>query len=392
MRQPTRSAVVRGPGLRVLQLVSSAGFYGAEQMVCLLSASLTTAGVDACLGLFNADAPQCRQLTQRAEEQNTPVWNLHCKGRWDLSTFRSLIRFLRAERVDVVHTHGYKANVYGWVAARLAGCAIVATCHNWTERTSPLQFYARLDRLLLRRFDMVAAVSRGIVSQLRRAGIRKQTIRVISNGIDVARYQHITSATQHGPFVLGCISRLSKEKGVDVLLWALPKILRQYPTLQCVIAGEGVERDHLRILAETLGVSQQFHLPGFCDDTAQFLSRCTIMVQPSRMEAMPLAILEAMAAGKAIVASAVGEIPRLLDDGSAGCLVPPGKPELLADAIIALLSDAALRQDYEQRAQARAIAQFDVSAMTREYVRMYQAVSARRGTRVSVATRAGVSL
>ena len=378
--------------MRALQLVSSAGFYGAEQMVCLLSSSLTHVGVDSCLGLFNADAPQCRQLRQRAEAQDTPVWNLHCKGRWDVSAIRALVRFLRAEHVDVVHAHGYKANVYGWVAARIAGCAIVATCHNWTERTSALQCYAQLDRLLLRRFDMVAAVSRGIVSQLRRAGIRNKAIRVISNGIDVARYRNASSTSPQGAIVLGCISRLSKEKGVDVLLWALPKILRRYPTLQCVVAGEGVERDSLRTLAETLGVSQSFHMPGFCDDTPQFLSRCTIVVQPSRMEAMPLAILEAMAAGKAIVASAVGEIPRLLDDGSAGYLVPPGKPELLADAIIALLSDANLRRAFGDRAQARATAQFDTSNMAREYLRMYHAVFARRGTRVNVAARADVSL
>ena len=378
--------------MRILHLVSSTGFYGAEQMICLLSASLGTAGADTCLGLFNANEPTCTQFRQRAAEQDTPVWDLACKGRWDLKAFRALIHFLRAEQVDVVHTHGYKANLYGWVAARLAGCAVVATCHNWTKRTSALQHYAALDRRLLRRFDTVAAVSHGIASELRHAGVRSKRIRLIANGINVSKYRTDANILPAGPTVLGCISRLSREKGVDVLLWALPKILKVHPDLQCVIAGEGPERDRLQSLAEELGVAHAFHMPGFCEDTPRFLSHCTLMIQPSRMEAMPLAVLEAMAAGKAIVASSVGEIPRLLEDGNAGLLVPPGKPELLADSILALLADSDMRHRMEKRAQAKAVKQFDVSAMSREYLHVYQAVVSTKRTRPSASPRASMPI
>ena len=102
------------------------------------------------------------------------------------------------------------------------------------------------------------------------------------------------------------------------------------------------------------------------------------MVQPSRIEAMPMAVLEAMAAGKAIVASGVGDIPRLLEDGNAGVLVPPAQPELLADAILNLLRDSSRRRRIETRAAQKALEQFDVSIMASEYIHMYQSTIARQ--------------
>ncbi|SDF30092.1 glycosyltransferase family 4 protein [Terriglobus roseus] len=363
--------------MRVLQLVSSSGFYGAERMINLLASSLNQAGEQVYLGLFNADSASCAQVVREADQNSIPVWNLRCRGRWDWRAVHDLANFLKVNRIDVLHTHGYKANIYGFLAARLAGCAIVATCHNWTKRTNALQKYAALDQIFLRWFDTVIAVSQGIITELRHNKVRR--IRMIANGIDVAKYQAASNhSRQDQPVVIGCLSRLSKEKGVDVLLWALPRILDRYPNLHCCVAGEGPERESLEALAAKLGVANAFHMPGFCDDTADFLKLCTIVVQPSRMEAMPLAILEAMAAGKAIVASAVGEIPRLLEDGHAGLLVPPDSPEKLADAVLTLLKDEALRQSVERRAAQKAAAQFDVATMTAEYQKVYRTVASTR--------------
>lgn len=362
--------------MRVLQLVSSSGFYGAERMVSLLSASLKDAGDDVSLCLFNATDPSCMPMRREAEQSGVPVWSLRCRGRLDWRTIRDLAEGLQKNRIDVLQTHGYKANIYGLISARLAGCAIVATCHNWTKRTSALRKYAALDQVFLRWFDTVTAVSQGIVTDLRRMGVRRA--RMIANGIDVAKFRTgDMNGRPEAHLVLGCLSRLSKEKGVDVLLWAVPKVLAQYPHLQCCVAGEGPERERLTALAEKLGVSASFHMPGFCENTAEFLKLCTVVVQPSRIEAMPLAILEAMAASKPIVASAVGEIPRLLEDGHAGMLVPPNNPEMLADSILRLLGDESLRNSLARRAAEKAVTQFDVSVMTAEYQKIYRMIAPR---------------
>jgi glycosyltransferase involved in cell wall biosynthesis len=365
--------------VRILQLISSTGFYGAERMICLLSSALQRAGIEVYLGVFNASNPSCSRFIQEAQRHNLQVLDLACKGRWDLSAVKNLSRCLRSDRIDVLHTHGYKANIYGLPAASLAGCSVVATCHNWTNRTPALRQYAVTDRLFLRRFDRVVAVSHDISFSLRRAGVPGRRIRIIANGVEVAPYQQAHRYMDRSRrIVLGCLSRLSKEKGVDVLLWAMPKLLEAYPDLQCVVAGEGPERERLQALAVELGVSHAFHLPGFCEDTPRFLAYCTMVVQPSRIEAMPLAVLEAMASGKAIVASAVGEIPRLLDDGDTGVLVSPENPEMLSNAILALLDNPARRHALERRASEKAAAHFDVSVMAKEYARVYQEAIARR--------------
>lgn len=365
--------------MKVLQLVSSSGFYGTERMICLLSAALQRAGAEVYIGVFNGSSASCSRFVQEAERQNLRVLNLACKGRWNLKTIVRLARWLRMNRIEVLHTHGYKANIYGLIAARLAGCALVATCHNWTNRTASLRQYATLDRFLLRRFDRVVAVSHGVLSNLRRAGVPGRRIRQIPNGIEVATYKAASQTSkQSGRMILGCLSRLSKEKGVDVLVWALPKLLATYPELQCVVAGEGPERERLLALAAELCVSHALHLPGFCDDTARFLSRCTLVVQPSRIEAMPLAVLEAMASEKPIIASAVGEIPRLLEGGKAGLLVPPNNPDMLADAILTLLSSPEQQQVLAARAVEKATACFDVSVMLDGYLSTYKEAMAKR--------------
>jgi len=365
--------------MRVLQLVSSSGFYGAERMICLLSVALQRAGAEVYLGVFNGSSTSCSRFVQEAERQNLQVLNLACTGRWNLKTIVLLARWLRMNRIEVLHTHGYKANIYGLVAARLAGCAIVSTCHNWTNRTASLRQYAALDKFLLRHFDRVVAVSHGVLVNLRRAGVPGRRIRQIPNGIEVSAYRAASQTPDRpGRIILGCLSRLSKEKGVDVLVWALPKLLAVHPDLQCVVAGEGPERDRLLALAAELCVSHALHLPGFCDDTARFLSRCTIVVQPSRMEAMPLAVLEAMASEKPIVASAVGEIPSLLEEGKAGLLVPPDNPDMLAEAILELLSSQEQQQALASRAVEKAIESFDVSVMLTGYLSAYKEAMVKR--------------
>ncbi|WP_263417949.1 glycosyltransferase [Terriglobus albidus] len=378
--------------MRVLQLVSSSGFYGTERMICLLSAALQRSEAEVYIGVFNGSSSSCSRFVQEAERQNLQVLDLACKGRWDLRTIVRLARWLRKNDIEVLHTHGYKANIYGLVAARLAGCALVATCHNWTNRTASLRQYAALDQFLLRHFDRVVAVSQGVLSNLRRAGVPGRRIRQIPNGIEVAAYK---TAAQNSDkprhIILGCLSRLSKEKGVDVLVWALPKLLATYPELQCVVAGEGPERERLLALAAELCVSHALHLPGFCDDTARFLSHCTLVIQPSRIEAMPLAVLEAMASEKPIIASAVGEIPRLLEGGKAGLLVPPGNPDMLAAAILKLLSSQEQQQALAARAAEKATACFDVSVMLAGYLSTYKEAMAKRHLlmRVSPSGKAG---
>ena len=361
-----------GANLRVLHLMSSAGFYGAENVVAVLCSQLRAVGHHANIALFDSSNLPTSDLERLTTVCGHVPVDLRFTGRFDIRALIRLARYLRSERVDILHTHGYKADIYGFIVAKLSGCAIVATCHNWTNRTDSLQSYAKYDRLILRWFNAVVAVSENVASIVDDSGVSKSNIRLIYNGIETKTYQACAPGTESGVPVIGVLSRLSEEKGVDVLVRALPSILKDYGRVHCIIAGDGPDRTSLVQLGIELGVDQHVQYPGFCANVPALLGRCTIVAHPSRIDGMPIAVLEAMAAGAPIAASAVGSIPYLLDHGHAGVLVPSEDPAALAEALIHLLKDPELRRDLGERARARAIAEFDAAIMTQKYIELYR--------------------
>ena len=360
--------------MRIFQLISSNGYYGAESVVVLLSAHLMQLDCEVTVGLLHAPGSDTRDLLAAAAERQVRVVDLACTGRFDLRVVLRLTRLLRANRVDVLHTHGYKANAYGLLAGRLAGCKLIATCHNWTDRTRALRRYRSLDARLLRRFDGVVAVSDTVAATLAASGFPSPRIRVVHNGIETAVYGGAQRTSSSARPVVGTLARLSPEKGVDILIRALPAIRRHRPDVRCVVAGEGPERDGLQKLANDLGVAECVHLVGFQGDVPGFLAGCTLVVQPSRIEGLPVAVLQAMAAGKPIVATAVGEVPALLGHGTGGLLVDAGDAEALAASVVHLLGDSALRERCVAESLRHARQHFEAITMAQSYLGVYRQV------------------
>ena len=363
--------------MRIVQLISTSGFYGAEAMVVLLSQELRGLGCDVSLGIFNAGSPASADLVDAARKADVATWTLPCTGRFDVRAVLRLARSLREMKIDVLHTHGYKANFYGFMAARLAGCTAIATCHNWTDATRKLRQYGAFDRALLKRFDRVVAVSEGVSDDLRRSGVKGSRLEIVLNGV---KMRPVSQASAPEDVTLGVLSRLSIEKGVDVLVCALPAILKEFPGLRCVVAGEGPERQRLLNHAAEIGVGEALELRGFCSDTAAFIATCSVMVHPSRIDGTPMAVLEAMAARKTIVASAVGGIPSMLRNGAAGLLVPPENPERLAEAVIQVLRNPSLAQRLAGEAVQEA-QRYDARQMAQTYLALYVRHSGRGAAR-----------
>ncbi len=371
--------------MRVLQLLASTGFYGAEGVVSQLFHPLTEQGCHLTLGLLHASRLPRHGLVEHARACGIDVVDVPCDGRLDLSTVAALRRCIREREIELIHTHSYKANFYGLFAARSSGIPILATCHNWTERTAALKLYSALDKCLLRRFDRVVAVSDSISTTLIQSGFPPARVCTIRNGIDTHRFADASEGalegaggTSRGRVILGTLSRLSKEKGIDVLVRALAELRASWPDLLCMVAGDGPERAAILNLAAELGVSENLLLAGFCSDVPAFLRACAVIVHPSRMEAMPLAILEAMAAGKPIVATAVGGIPSLIEDGVSGVLTRADDAHALAEGIRRMLNDLSLRRSAGVAARRYATAHCDVRATAARYVEQYAHISGAR--------------
>jgi glycosyltransferase involved in cell wall biosynthesis len=364
--------------MRVLQLINSAGYYGAEAMLTNMAGSLTELGCHTIVGVFrNAGAPRHMDIAKHARRRGLQVDMIPCEGKADWETTKFIREHARRENIDVIHTHGYKADIYGYAASRRLEQPIIATCHNWTSESLSVQAYGILDRLILRRFDQVVAVSQSVADWLRRSGVAADRIAVIDNGIDLTCFRdaHASYAEEIRKgqrIAIGMVSRLVLAKGPQILLMAAQEILKEFPTTLFVLVGDGPARKQLEELARSLHIEQSVIFAGQRDDMPSVYASLDIAVLPSFMEAMPMSVMEAMAAGKPVIATRVGSIPRMISDGRTGFVVASGTPTELKDAVVKLLRDAELRRTFGVAGQSWAVDNFSSHAMARRYLDEYE--------------------
>jgi glycosyltransferase involved in cell wall biosynthesis len=358
----------------VLHLISSGGYYGAENMLVTLVRALKALGVESVIAAFrNTQKPHLEILNSAAREK-VPVEPISCNGRIDLSTVRGIRECLGRYGARILHTHGYKADIYGYAAVGCGPTPIIATCHNWTNDTRLVQLYGRCDRWILRRFPAVVAVSNTVATLLRRTGIRAGVIEVVPNGIDVDRFgvdpERLVSTRPKG-LVVGTAGRLVPQKGLLDIVAIAPALLAKFPDTQFFVAGDGPQRAELEVAVRAKGVADAFVFAGTCKDMARVYKAMDIFVLPSLNEAMPMTILEAMAARLPIAATRVGGIPEIVDD-DCGRLFSAGDQAGLIAAVSDLLSDAQKRLRMGTAGRARIERQFSSSAMARQYIRIYE--------------------
>lgn len=279
------------------------------------------------------------------------------RGKYDPFKLLELIRLVRREGVDVVHTHLAASRVLGVLAGRLGGAKRV-----FSHDHSGKAFFEKhpclcrwllfpLDRFLLRFTDRLFAVSGAIADfNLRAKRFPESKVELLYNWIDPKRFRFNRSWRQElrkrwgvaeGALVVGAVGRLSPVKGYRHLVRAVPGVLQDCPGARFVLIGEGPERATLEALARELGVGDAILMPGFEAEVEKVYSALDLFVLPSEHEAFGLVLLEAMAAGLPLVATEVGGVPELAGFADRARLVPPGDAEALAAALVLQLRDAA---------------------------------------------------
>ncbi len=354
--------------------------YGAEAVVLNLARCLDLSGHHSVLGVFANSGGGDVQVHREALARNLESHLLPCAGQLDRRTMSQIRTMVSEHRIDIVHAHGYKADFYAYLALCCAGVPLVSTCHTWKDTDFKDRVYGMVDRMVLRRFSAIAVVSDELRATLLHAGFKPRRLHLIPNGIDVTPFQQAAAVRNVAgglsrPPRIGLIGRLSPEKGVDIFLRAAAVAIQRYPEAQFLIAGDGPERAALELLSAQLGVAGHVRFLGRSDAMAELFASLDVVVSASREEGLPITLLEAMASARPIVATTVGEVPTVLDQGRAGVLVPPEDQRALADAILALLDDPGLRQTYADRAAHRVAEHFSANHMTAHYLSMYAEAS-----------------
>lgn len=368
--------------MRILHLIDSGGLYGAEGVLLTLMEGQRALGMTTVLGSMGRFEDGQKPIEAEARRMSFDVEPLRTKHSATLSAAVRLAARVKEGRFDIVHTHGYKPNILLALLPRaFRDAPVVTTLHGWCAPPgwSRLATYESLERRLLGRLDACVFVARSMLDDPRVRARRIGRVAVIPNGLawrtpdpppphdEIARFCSETP-------VVGSFGRLSEEKGHAALIGAVGRLRDRGRPVRLVILGEGPERGHLEALASRLGLEDLVLLPGYVAHAERYLSLLTAYVLTSVQEGMPMTILEAMFAGTPIVATRVGAVPEMLEDGASGALVDQSDPDSLAHAIEGLLGAPEATAAKAAIAQKRARADFSAVAMTRRYTDVYQAV------------------
>ncbi len=366
--------------MKVIHLISGGDTGGAKTHVHSLLRNLSR-GMDITLVCFR-DGPFAREAAELGIETRV------CAGGF-FSALRQVRRMIAEEGFELVHTHGSRANLAGAILRGSCGRPVVSTVHSdyrldYLGRPLAAATYGVLNVLALRRIKYHVGVSDAMRRLLISRGFPRETTFAIYNGLDFTREpkrldraefcRKVGAKVGPGDIVVGAAARLDPVKDLATLVRGFALARREHPELRLIIAGEGPERENLTKLAAELGAGEAVTLAGWLDDMEEFYSALDINTLSSISETFPYALTEGAAYRLPTVASAVGGIPKLIEDGATGYLFKPGDYETLARRLSELASDSALRKRLGDAVRERAAKRFSVEATCREQREVYEEI------------------
>jgi glycosyltransferase involved in cell wall biosynthesis len=306
-----------------------------------------------------------------------PLRVMHRRAGLQFGLMGRMFRLFRRKRVRVVHTHHFNQLFYSVLGAKLCGARLIHTEHS-VEHLKKKHLRVATRILSLACYRVIAIGDDGARVLREDVGIAPEKLQIIRAGIDLDAFNESREEArrefgieQNAP-VAAIVARLSSEKNHRNLLDAWADVVRNVPNATLLVAGEGGEGAALRAQIEQLGLENRVKMLGVRRDVARVLAACDVFVLSSDREGLPVSVLEAMAASRAVVATHVGDLPRVVREGETGLLVPPCDAAALAAALVSLLSDSARATQFG-KAGKRAVAGYGLGPMIEAHQELYSA-------------------
>jgi glycosyltransferase involved in cell wall biosynthesis len=371
--------------VRVALLATSVEFGGIERVLLNLVQHMDS-GVELVPLVFTRTDITERSFFERLQALGVPHETVYVNSvrpyavLTPLVNLAQIIALVRKGGFDLIHSHGYRADVFGLAVASWCRLPIVSTCHGFIGNDARLRFYNALDRRVLKRFTRVMAVSARMKDDLVAHGLDAERVHVIANAVaeppreERARTRRdVRSAlgVRDDEFVFGYVGRLSEEKGVHYLMDAFTSLPPEHGATRLLIVGDGPRRQELEQHASERGVASRVTFTGFQSDTSRWYSAMDAFVLPSLTEGTPMALLEAMAYRVPVIASAVGGVPAMLSDRENGILIPPGDVGQLGEAMQMLTATPILRETLSEAGLRSVRSRYDVASWVRSVRDVY---------------------
>jgi glycosyltransferase involved in cell wall biosynthesis len=387
--------------LKILHIIDSGGLYGAEVMLINLIAEQIKLGLDPTIASIGKKSIHEKQLETEAMKRDFKVKKFRMRPGPNYLGAMKILKYANKKGFNILHSHGYKGNILiGLLPRKIRKIPIVSTLHGWTSTNgfSKMHLYEWLDRKSLKHIDSVVLVSNAMKSHPKLKGLKGINFHVISNGIPIPEKrvnesttqqfnQSTTQSTQQTQatqnldsgilnfcskgFTIGSIGRLSKEKGYKYLIEALALLIKKGIDVRLIIIGEGDERGSLVGLITKAELSDHVLMPGYIDDAKRYISLFNVFILSSLTEGLPITLLEAMQAKIPIVATNIGGIPEVLQNGKAGFVISPGRSKVLAESIDRIHSHTDLADKFINNAYQRVSTCYASKTMATKYFNVY---------------------
>ncbi|MFN0020811.1 MAG: glycosyltransferase [Pirellulaceae bacterium] len=365
--------------IRLALVITELEFGGAEQALVNLATGLPRERFSPVVYSLQG-RPKNDLLVRRLEEAEIPVHFLDIRSRWQFfSAGARLTKLFRQQQPQIVQSFLFHANVVATLAARRAKIPRIVT---GIRVADPSRWRQRVERWLTPKVDKIVCVSQGVADFCRdKCRFPAEKLVVIPNGVDLSRFANVMPAdlTQlgvpAGRRAIVYVGRLDRQKGLDwLLVKVMPQVFRDLPQNDLLLVGEGPERDELFRHALGGANTANVHFAGWQANVPQILAASDLLVLPSRWEGMPNVVLEAMAAGKPVVATQAEGVLELLGDAADLQSCPAGDAAGFAERIIRLAQDRTSAAELGTRNRDRVSAEFSLAAMITRYASLYESL------------------
>lgn len=355
--------------MKIIHLISSAGLFGAERVILQLAAAFKQQGHQPLVVAIENMHNSRLEVIEEAHRLGLETHIIASRGRFDFDAAGQLVDFIRENKIEIIHTHNYKANLLAFLAARKVRVPLVATLHGYIGEGWKLKVYEAFDRWLMRFFDKVVLVDVSLKKWFKGT---PAFLAVINNGIDTQEFKPSNKNTKDGEIVIGTVGRMSAEKGYGYLLEAFAEVVKVHSKARLLFVGDGALKESLKSQVSSLNMEDKVDFAGFQSDVKPFYEKMDIFVSSSLIEHFPMAVLEAMACGKAIVATDVGGTKDLIHNGKTGFLIKKASVKEMTEVFFALIKDAALRNKLGESARNLVEEKYSLSGMVASYLEVYR--------------------
>lgn len=363
--------------LNVLQFICSSGFYGAERWVLALAKYLNPQEVNCHLAVTIEGRDDGLKIVDEYNKLDGSVFKLPMKGRFDRKVVDRLVEVIKKNNIDVIHSHGYKSDILGLLAAKKAGIKIVITPHGFSSGIDfKLRLFIWLGCQTFRFADIVAPLSKALCEDVRGFGVKEERLVYVQNGVDLSEVEEQKIKENSLKSIgdnkrIGFVGQMISRKNIKDILDIFESLAEKHPNITLSLLGDGESRPELEEHTQTLTHKDRIEFLGFRDDRLELLQSFDLFVMTSSLEGIPRCLMEATAMGIPVAAYNIAGIDQLIEHERTGLLAPFGDKELLSSYWETLLFDVNKAEKLSNAAYDFVNKNYSAQRMANEYVDIF---------------------